>query len=45
MNFKPKKRDDNIVLSLIKLSKLLNSSSSLIVNLANLARMEVKEEY
>ena len=45
MDFKPKERDDNIVLSPIKLPKLLNSSSSSIANLANLVRMEVEKEH
>ena len=44
MNFEPKERDNNIVLSPIKLPKLLNSSSSSIANLANLVRIKVKEE-
>ena len=44
MDFEPKERDDNIVLSPIELSEPLNSSSSSIANLADLARMEAEEE-
>ena len=44
MDFEPKERDNDIVLSPIELPKPLNSPSSSTANLANLARMEAEEE-